>query len=1296
VSTLFISHSSADDEAVADLCARLGERGFESVFVDFDAEHGIPAGAAWERELLHKLRLADALVFVGSQASAASEWCLVELGFAHAARTPIFPVALERGVRLTSLQSWQWVELSQPGGLDRLVRALTERLGAAGSLPWDHRRAPYPGLVPFEADDAAVFFGRDDIVAAVLGRLDVGFGRRRAVALVGASGAGKSSIVRAGVAPRLQRERQRWLVLSPMTPGERPLGALARAAEREVEDADDFRALAVTPGGRERSVLLIVDQAEELLALSRPDERRDFVSLLSNAITARGPLWVVLTLRSEYLDAALSDDGLRALIGEPIAVPALDRSRFAEVILAPAKRAGIDFAAGLPERMVEETEGGDALPLLAYTLRELQERAGNHDVTTADYQAVGGVVGAVRDGANRIAESVDGDALPTLLRLVTFDAAGRAVRRPVPIESFDDRERAIIDAFVEGRLLVTSGRGFVHPAHEALLRVWPPLAEAIEASRERLQAQADLGRLAAEWLEHDRKASYLLREERLAAARRHVDALEPDARAFVEASVRAEKRHVRRLRRLNWTLAGVAIAALVVGGFAWDQRNEANTRQQEAERQERSARSRSLAAQAVAELDRSLDRALLLALQSYKTEPSPEARNASITALQRAAPRRAILAGAQPANDGVTPPYFVAGPRGESLLSTDPETLGADNSVLRLWNVRTRDYLELRGYREPFSDFHVRAGSRVLVVSPKRQLEVWDLVTRHRVGAPLDFEGVDAWTDLALSPDGTALISHVDYSGELRLWDLKTRAPRGEVLVPPRRSGASGSFVSALAFSPDGRWFVRSDGGRALIWDLEATPRRRFSIAVPEFVPLAFDTERGLLMAMPADGRAWSWRLSDLAAPPRRFRVFDARDRDKEGELALSPDATRVAYVRTDGTVALTSIRRPQISMTLRPSGTVGLLAFSPDGRSLVSSAAQAIEVWDVEAPASGDAFGPRDAIDAAIDAAGRRVAIAREDGSIDVWPIGEAKPRSLVGVRGKPGVVFRDDGMLLSSHAIEDKQGITRNRITLWDVDRSRARPLLTGQYLETLGNGRVITTVHFSGPHMDLIFWDTGQARELSRFRVTQFGLGKEPPEGVYVADNVAVTPDGALAAVATSNEVAVVDTATGKRVTRIPDDELFKELAWSGNSRLLAIGTEAGVRFWDRDRGPRDGVLRDPNREQDNDVKLGLSADGQTLASVGNDLRFYDTSTRRQLGAATPLDARGLSATGFARSADAFVSISRAGVTLWDPVLWGDDRALFERRTCELVGRNLSRMEWSQAQPGEPYRKTCPQWP
>jgi TIR domain/AAA ATPase domain len=230
VAAFFISHSICDREAVERLHDRLRAWGYESLFLHFDPEDGVAVGQEWERELYRQLRVADAVLYVGSQASAASRWCFAELALARSANKPIFPLAIEQGARMPLLEDRQWLDVTDgEAAFERLRRALRERFDPHAVFSWDLRRAPYPGLTAFEAEDAAIFFGRDDAVEELMGHLDATLGRGRCVAVIGASGSGKTSLVRAGLLPRLERLSERWVVIPPMTPGDQPVGALTRA-----------------------------------------------------------------------------------------------------------------------------------------------------------------------------------------------------------------------------------------------------------------------------------------------------------------------------------------------------------------------------------------------------------------------------------------------------------------------------------------------------------------------------------------------------------------------------------------------------------------------------------------------------------------------------------------------------------------------------------------------------------------------------------------------------------------------------------------------------------------------------------------------------------------------------------------------------------------------------------------------------------------------------------------------------------------------------------------------------------
>ena len=626
MSLLFISHSSVDHTAALEVKGRLQAQGYQGIFLDFDPINGIPAGRSWEKELYSPLRRCGAVILLASRASVQSEWCFAEVCLARSLDRPVFQLSLDGESRFPLLAAEQAINLLEG---DAAYLRLWRGLKAAGVDPSDSfsfplNREVYPGLRPFEAEDAAAFFGRRDEIEQLNDLLHPTLQREpgRVVAIIGPSGSGKSSLLNAGLLPRLNRRDSPWIIVPTMLPGPHPLTSLARSLARAYQQLGDTRDWAdiettisngngalrgvtrrpVRPEQTDRSrVLLVINQAEELLTRTGAEERRAFLGLVRNSLQEDEPLWVVQTVRSEFLSNTPERSGLAEVSDDFLVVEPLSPDRLPEVIEGPAALADLRFAPGLVQRMVTDTARGvDGLPLLAYTLRELYQRVGTGGtVRIDDYEALGGVVGALQRRADQVLAELRrrdyGDmVLPTLMRLVTIEGSGEPTGRRIRRESLSATEAVIVDAFVDARLLSSRGEpepdgdgvvaheapdgdSVVGVAHEALLRQWAPLSEAIEASRSSIRMRSEVDRATLDWIAHQRDDSYLLRGRRLAELSSWAELttdLGTEERAFLAASnalaVREEVRLRRSNRRLRLTVAGLVgflVLALIATGI---------------------------------------------------------------------------------------------------------------------------------------------------------------------------------------------------------------------------------------------------------------------------------------------------------------------------------------------------------------------------------------------------------------------------------------------------------------------------------------------------------------------------------------------------------------------------------------------------------------------------------------------------------------------------------------------------------------------------------------------------------
>jgi len=520
--------------------------------------------------------------------------------------------------------------ITDPGQVERWQEALN-RIRRMPGRPPARGPAPYRGLASFQPEDAAWFFGREEL-ALHLARLATGSSAPGVpLAVVGPSGSGKSSLLRAGLVPRLRtatpaRPDGRPVVL--ITPGVSPVDALARGlapvaragsegplqagllAQGLRQNPERYARLA---GRGDEPPAIIVDQLEEIFTAGAGETgRQEFVAAL--AALAEHTL-VVTGLRADFYSHALNYPALAHSLQErQIVVGPMPADQLRRAIVEPAHKAGLNIENGLVEVLLADMRpygaagpgagGHEALPLLSHALLATWEHSRGGRLTVSDYQASGGI----RDAIARTAEHAYAALSPgeqeiarqLFLRLVHVGDDGREARARLPLTDLPGDATvaaAVLERFV-GQRLVTMDRDEADITHEALLGAWPRLRGWIDANREDIRVRRFITVAAQGWAAGGQEPAALLRGGQLAlaagwtATEAHRAALSQDARDFVDAGIAeeraqqaAERRRTRRLRQLVAALTVAVLVAAGLAGYAFRQRQMATAAKDEAESQ---------------------------------------------------------------------------------------------------------------------------------------------------------------------------------------------------------------------------------------------------------------------------------------------------------------------------------------------------------------------------------------------------------------------------------------------------------------------------------------------------------------------------------------------------------------------------------------------------------------------------------------------------------------------------------------------------------------------------------------
>ena len=1063
---MFLSYNSADGDAVRRIAERLRAERLEP-WLD---KWALTAGRPWQEEIVEGLsESAACAVLVGP--SGLGDWAREELAVAHdqAAKDHDFRLFLVllpgapdvSDPRLAFLRTRTWVDLrpgvDDPDAVQDLLLAITgvARGSAAARGDVDDSVAPYRGLASFGEEDAEFFFGRDDATADVLEMLK----RSRFVAVLGPSGSGKSSLVRAGVVRRIRAGALPGSEAWPCRvffPGARPLTMLAAQLssafpaesmqatlgqlEKDPRTLDLAVALGLAESPPDRRLVLVADQFEEAFTLCDDEgELKAFIDNLMYAATIpEGRVVVLVGMRADFYHRCAAYPQLAALIAsQQYLVSPLSQEGLRQAIREPARTVGVELEAGLLDTILADvgsTQG--TLPLLQHVLYELWQRRSGSMLTLAAYVGAGRLEGALAKRANTVYDAFTPEqqeiARHVLLRLVQPGEGTEDTRRRVALDEFvthaDQRQAVVkvVEALAQERLLTSgrdaaSGGQVVDITHEALIRGWPELRGWIAEHRDALRAERRLTEAALEWDQSGRDDSLLYRGAHLSAwDDRDTEELNDLERDFLEASRQrqAGERAAGR-RRVHIALSGVAAGALLVAVVSLGALSQVA-------RQRDLAQSRVAVANSRAQLDVDSQRALLLALEAYKLRRTPETE----TAVREAAMRSNLRAQAVVPNP--SRPSFTAD--GDTVI------VGAGDGTVQMWNITTPG-------ASPRS-FPVQEGAALAAVRPDGSLvatagpadgtvRLWDAATGAAVRELRGHQG--GILTISFSPDGSALAS-AGIDGTVRIWNARTGEGLQVLPGPPGPTKA--------AFGPDGNLLVSIATDAAVhVWDW-ATGRELALLRGHDGLlgDVAFAPDGEHVISSGADGtlRVWEWRTGASTVIQAEKILFS---------LAVSPDSRFVAAGGPGGDLRIWDWR--SASLPRRQAGHTGLVsgvAFSGDGRHLASTSSDgSVRVWEW---AKGDAvrvieMPPVDTVGLSRD--GRWMAAGGLNGDLLVWDAMSGTPTRAV--HGHAGAItamgFGPDGLVVT--------GGFDGTVRVWDA--------ATGEQLRVLpGHGAAVRSVSMS----------------------------------------------------------------------------------------------------------------------------------------------------------------------------------------------------------------------------------------
>jgi WD40 repeat protein len=1135
-------------------------------------------------------------------------------------------------------------------------------LNLPSAPPLDAAKNPYRGLAAFEEKDSGLFFGRSNLTK----RLQEFVVQHSLTVVLGASGSGKSSLVKAGLIPHLkqlnqeQETQERWRIFEPIRLGEFPLTALQNAVKNPASPLADVLApeveldeKALVSGIKnwaqlhpDTKLLLVIDQFEELITLCRDDvQREQFLKLLAHVLNSCfKQIHLLVTLRSDFEPQFRSTALENYWKDARFVVAAMSREELREAIEEPASLQVMHFEPhNLVEQLIDEVaQMPGALPLLSFSLSELylkylqrQEQARNRGesiaraITQQDYDELGSVTRSLTERADqeyaqlvRENKAYEQTIRNVMLRMVSV--GGELARRRVPLSEFkypeseNERVRIVLERFEKARLLTpgidSEGQPYQEPAHDALVRGWKRLLNWRQQYLSALILHRELTSDAHQWEISSKKKrdSGLLWIE--------------DPRLPTALQLSCGKAYKDNwINLFRWRFSYQAWQSQ--SRDCWFNKSESDfIRQSFHQRFKRFGQTTLTIAGVILVLSvitiDALQRATIAQLREQSARvlsflPTANAVEGLVLAIDTMNQSRSISALETTAQSSLLNAVQVSqevnrlqghkGSVSSVAFSRDGKRIvsGSSDGTVRLWDAQTGQQIgpPLKGHRKTVDSVAISPdGKRIVSGNNDGTLQLWDAQTGQQIGSPLKGHG-DRVISVAFSRDGKRIVSG-SWDGTVRLWDAQT----GQQIGSPLKGRGDG--VMSVAISPDGK--------------------RVSSITISTLHSIPVSTLQ-----------LWNAQTGQQIGQPLKFHVVFLN------ALAFSPDGKRIVMGQGSAVQLWDAQTGQQIGQPLRGDGNqVISVAFSPDGQRIVSgSDGGTLQLWDAQ---TGQQIGPplqghRDRIySVAFSPDGQRIVSGSDDGTLQLSDAqtGQSIRSSLKGHgRFLASAAFSPDGQRIVSGS--------KDMVQLWDAQ--------TGQQIgpPLKGHRDYVLSVAFSPDGQRIV---SGSKDMTVRLWDAQTGQQSGPPlQGlkgqVY---SVAFSPDGQRI-VSRSDTLQLWDAQTGQSIG--PPLQGLKGQVYSvafspDGKRIVSRSEDDTLQLWDAQTGQSIGPPLQGHGKFVYPVAFSLDGKRIVSRSEGDTLQLWDAQTGQSIGPPLQGHKGSISSVDFSPDGQRIVSVSDDGTgRLWD---------------------------------------------